>query len=252
MNYPFINGYQALDPTKQIEYIVPFPYSSNLGVGEGNVLEPRLSVMSQMSIDAAVKVYEEHPDAEIVIAGEACYGDELLDTTDLMIRRAQEISDIPRAALVPVRTPKGEAPNNTYLQSEAIAHHFSGKPNPQNILIVGLNYHLPRIKHTVEAYGVPNPKFLSIEALFRAANITEYSEYLPHTHCLESSERMLRLVNMIDGKGRLLNLAMRRSGPRLVDVVRGDDGELHLEQGLAKDKLQALSETGAVVRTRTA
>lgn len=252
MSGVILTGNEALDSSCKVEYIVPFPYSSNLEVGAGNVLEPRLSILSQMSIDMAIAVHEQHPDATIVIAGEACYGDEMLDTTDLMVARVLETSDVPLSALAPVRTSKGTAPNNTYLQSEAVAHYFAGKANPQNIVVGALQYHQPRVQHTVEAYGVASARFVTVEAVFEAAGITDYDDYLPHIRGLESSERVLRMINMLDGRGRLLNLAMRRSGPRLVDVVADETGELHLEQGLAKDKLAALTETGAVARTRTA
>ena len=241
-----LTGTEALSSERRVDYVVPYPYGSNIATDLNGALLPRLTVMSQMAIDAAVHVLERHPEAKIVIAGETPYGEDLPNTTDLMIRRAQEVSAVADNSLLPL--PRAEGNNNTYLQTETIANFFS-ENGRANILLVPLSYHIRRVAQTIKPYRL-TLSFVTAEAVLQAAGNANYNKYLPSVQSLEKSERKLRFLNKLDKEGKLLNWLTKTTGARLVDVVEDDQGELVLEQGYARGKLQQAQSLSELLITK--
>ncbi|HVO86374.1 MAG TPA: hypothetical protein VMT23_01405 [Candidatus Binatia bacterium] len=231
-----------ISPSESIaeaEYIAPYPYSSNIDV-VGQEYQPRLSVMSSMAIDAAVEAWKINPESKIVIAGETLYGSSLPNTTDLMVERAKQTSDIDDGSLVPLhRLPGGTLLNNTYLQTAALKNYFGDKKG--GLISSPLNYHLQRVMHTARAYGLESG-FTTAEQILDTAGINDYSQYEAAIAGLESSERTIRLINRIDQKGRLFNLMSSRLGGRLVDVIEVN-GRPELLQTTARKKVDELAAT---------
>src|ERR1035438_4680175 len=104
-----------------------------------------------------------------------------------------------------------------------------------------LTHHLKRVVHTMRAYGAHAPLYATTESVLKACGDKDYDCYAPIIRGLEKSERILRLINEVDPRGRLLNRIVGRKGARLVDVTTGDDGRLYLEDGYAQEKLKQLS-----------
>jgi hypothetical protein len=243
-----LTGEEALALNSRVSYIAPLPYSCNIGIGPGNELEPRLSVLSRMSIDSAVKAWEKHPDSKIVISGETDY-DGLPNTTDLMAEHAQQISEIVEESIVRLNTlPDGQPLNNTYLQVESLLNYLGGADG--RVLGIPLGFHLPRVMQIAGAYGF-DADFVTAEAVHDAAGVSEYEVYLPHIAGLERSERMKVFVGRLDNKGRLGNLLQRITGPNLVDVVETEEG-YRLEQGFTRSKQKALQRRLDTAKTVTA
>lgn len=228
-----ISGEQALDSAREYGFVAPHSYSANVRAGSLGP-EVYLSVMSKMAIDAACQVVLARPESQLVITGETCYGDELPTTTELLVERASDVFNIHRDAIRPLAREDGKGLNNTYLQTEALSNFFKQSPE-QPALIVPLGYHLKRIVHTAQAYGI-QADFVAAEDVLHAASINTYDRYLPLIAMLESSERLLRGANKIDRQGKIMNLIMKLKGPRQVDVIE-IDGELVLEEGYSQDKL---------------
>jgi len=92
-------------------WIAPYPYSSNIDV-IGGEWQPRLSVLSQMSADAAVLAWQQDTDLGIVVAGETLYSSKFPNTTDLMVERIKKQAgsdDIPVTGISRLSyTPSGD------------------------------------------------------------------------------------------------------------------------------------------------
>lgn len=252
MNPLVLKGGEVLDPSRRVDYVVPYPYGSNIGVSSSGVLEPRLSVLSRMSIDAAVKIFERHQMARILIAGETPYGSRgygevLPNTTDLMMLRAGENAAVGEASLVPLVGLSGLGNNNTNLQTETVADFLTSTNARGRVLVVTLGYHLRRVAQTMGLYGL-EPHFVTAESVLNAAGITSYDRYLPSIAGLEESERKIRFLNRLDRKGRLLRLAMRVKGARLVDVEEDENGVVKLEQGYAREKMRMVRENASSLK----
>jgi hypothetical protein len=231
-----LSGQAALRESPDIEFIVPFPYGSNVEIGQEGP-EPMLSVLSQMSIDAALVVAEHHPGAKVLVAGETPYGDDLPNTTELMMTRASRQVPDRADALVPVVRSDGRPNNNTYRQAEAVAEHLRRGPaaGRQNILTLTLDYHAERVARTMGAYGVGSD-FVTAEAVFEETGNTEYDRYAQYIDGLRKSERILMIMAR---KGFIPNLLTDLRGPRVVDVVE-EDGETKLINENAQNRLAEL------------
>jgi len=234
-----LTGQEALSSKRTVDYIIPYPYGSNIRLGEAGFPSPYLSLMSQMAIDAGAYVFSHHPEARIVLAGESPYGPGFPSTTDLMIQRARDTFQVPVAALLPVVRDDGLGNDNTYLQAEALVSFFEELPAGE-VLVIPLAYHLRRVAHTMRAYGAQAPLYATAQSVLAACGVKDYDCYAPIIEGLEKSERILRLVNEADPRGRLLNKIMARKGARLVDVTTGEDGKTRLENGYAQEKLKQL------------
>jgi hypothetical protein len=231
-----LDGGTALRNSPDIEFIVPFPYGSNIEIGQEGP-EPMLSVLSLMAIDAALVVAEHHPDAKVLVAGETPYGDDLPNTTELMMRRAKQVSD--RAdAIVPVVRSDGRPNNNTYRQAEAVAEHLREDPTAgrlQNVLTIPLDYHAVRVAQTMGAYGVGSD-FVTAEAIFAETGNTQYNRYDQYIDGLRASERILMRIAR---KGFIPNLLTDLRGARVVDVIE-EDGSMKLINEIAQKRLAKL------------
>ena len=240
-----IAGSEALDPQRPIDHVVAFPHSSNIELILGQI-EPRLSLMSQMSIEAAATIWRQHPSSGLVIPGETCFEEtDLPDTSDLMVEHIQKTSD-PDANdsdLAPLhRLSDGRPLNNTYLQTMGLIEFFDGLPKqPGNILIETLEYHVARVRRTAEAYGI-KANYVIAEDVLHELGVTEYDPALPViAHGTRKTEALAYLLTIGNRKGTLMNTVMRKAGARLVDVVEDPDGNLVFENKLAKRKIATLT-----------
>lgn len=243
-----MSGSEALDPGQHFDFIAPHPYSSNIEFGEDGQLHPALSKLSQIVLDATVKAWESHPEAQMVIAGETCYPG-LPTTTDLMVQRAHNVAavPIPEDAIVPLTTrDDGHGYNNTYLQTEGLADYFKTAGEDARVLSISLGYHIRRVMMTARAYGW-NASFVTAEDVLHDEGVYGYDELLPFTAQLERSEKPIRLVNRLDRKGRLFNVLMEGvgpiagTGPRVVDVVPGENGGFELIATTGKKRQKAVA-----------
>jgi hypothetical protein len=244
-----LTGREVLASDQPLSHIVPLPYSSNIEIGREG-LETHLSVLSRMALDSAVQVWEHHPSAKIVIAGETDY-DGLPNTTDLTVQRAQEISEVGEDSILPLHVlPDGRALNNTYLQMKAVADSLGVDNVGQKVLFIPLGPHLKRVMQVARAYGL-SPGFATAEDILSEAGIPEYEDCLPIVAELERSERIKRFVGRVDKKGALFNLMARIAGPMIVDVVEAKEGP-RLEQRLARPKQKSLQQSLDLVKARRA
>ncbi len=241
-----LTGEQAFDPTRPVTDIVPYPYSTNVRIGPDNQLESHLSVMSEMSIRAAILLQAEHPQAKIVIPGESPFLKEgLTNTTDHMADMALaagiEEEDLVRLYQV---GRSGRGLDNTYLQSQAVTEYFDNR-NDEGALVMPLRYHRERVERALRAFGLA-PDFVTVESVLHEAGVREYDKYLPVIDGLQASEERAR--KLTDGihlpKGQLINFLMKvpviGGGPRIVDVIEKPDGEPALEDTTARKKVAQL------------
>jgi len=224
--------------TYPINTIVPYPYGSNIKIVNGQ-LQPYLTIMSQMSADAAS--YLKVSERKVFLIGETPYPG-YLNTTNLMRERLRRT--LPNSDVIDVLRKDGQGNNNTYLQTEAIKEN---KKNEQ-VLVIALSYHLPRVIQAASAYRL-NAVFVKAEDILKAAAINEYDKYLPFIEDLKHSEKLLRLVGELDRKGRLINGLISIRGPRLVDITSGEDG-LYLENTSARKKMRGILASGSAQRLK--
>lgn len=241
-----LTGHEVLHSSGEINYLAPYPYSSNLEEG-GIPLRSRLSVLSRISIDAAMATWKAHPESQIIIPGETTFEGDFTATTDLMIVRAKQTTDIPDSALVPLyKLPNSRGLDNTYLQTERLAQFLEAEPG--NTIVIALNYHLLRVMQTARAYGL-DAGFVTAESILQARGIHAYDRYFPYIEQIGNqgirAERNLRFVNQIDRRGRLFNLLTQIGGPRIVDVVEVD-GKLQVENTFARRKLKELRDLPSI------
>lgn len=248
-----LTGKEALAPDRQISFIVPLPYSSNIEKYPDRLV-PVLSMLSQMAIDAAIKAWEANPDSRIVITGETDY-EGLPNTTDLMAERARTTSDIPEDSMIQLHTlPNGRPLNNTNRQIEAVAHYLSSANVDDSGGVVGipLGFHAIRVARAARAYGLSTMDFVTAEDVLHEGGVTEYDDRLSYLANLERSERIARFISRIDERGKLFDLIMRVKGPKIVDVVPTETEDVYrLEQGFARAKQKRLLKPGAA-KTRMA
>lgn len=247
-----MTGEEVLGDSRPFAQVVVYPYSSNIGLDSTRTaLESRLSVMSKMSLDATALVQIEHPHTQIAIPGETPF-DDLPNTTDLMVKRSKDLHDIPDDSLVPLhRVSDGRSLNNTYLQSQGIQEHFEG--DSDGVLVVTLAYHAARVARVLKAFGM-KPEFTTVEAIMQEAGIHTYDRYFPVTNGLKMTEFVARCMTngIFLPKGQLPNKLMERTGPRIVDIIEGEDGQLKLENKYANKKRAELeAKLAAMARTET-
>jgi|GEM_PF-3479442 len=247
MSAAVLTGEQAFDQTLAVSDLVPYPYSTNVRIGPDNELESHLSVMSEMSIRAAIILQAEHPEAKIVIPGESPFLREgLTNTTDHMADMALEAGaeedDLVRLYQV---GRFGRGLDNTYLQSRAVGEHFEGRGG-DGALVMPLRYHRERVARALNAFGMA-PDFVTVESVLHEAGVHEYDKYLPVIDGLQASEA--RAYKLTDGihlpKGQLINFLMKvpviGGGPRVVDIIEKPNGELALEDTTARKKVVQLN-----------
>jgi hypothetical protein len=239
-----ISSHEALNTGKKVDYVVPFPYCSNIEVDPAGQLRPRLSVMSNMAILAAFKTWEQHPGAKIIIPGETPFNpEEYPNTSDLMVERANELSGgtIPDGVLIPLHKLNDgkRGHDNTYLQSEGLSEH--PELNTDSTIYEALDYHADRVEAALNAHGVEGD-IVVIEDVLHEIGIHDYDRFAPVIDGLRRSERIVRALTWLPGtqKGLIPNLIMKRSGPRVVDVIENDDGTLGLENVTSRKKAARL------------
>lgn len=217
--------------------IVVFPYSSNVKAAV-NSAQPYLSVFSKMSLDGAVNLWRRQPEVSLVIPGETCY-EGFTGTTDLMIQRAKQ-AGIPNEKIIGLYSLSDGTPlNNTWLQAKAVAELLKHGHIGAHVQIVGLEYHLRRVRHACEAYGV-TAKYVAAETALGAL-LEPYGRYRPFINKLLRSEAALRFYGILDKQGWIANfLTTKVVGARQVDVVTDASGAMQLESQTASKRLAAV------------
>lgn len=233
---------EVLEQSFPLQRVVAYPYSSNIDLIDGEPT-PYLSVPSRASIDAAAIVWKAYPESKVVLIGETCYGDEYPNTTDLMIARGRE-QGIDIDAFETPKLPGDKPLNNTYSQTEALARYTAMLPEQsEGMLVMPLGYHIRRAARVVRAYRqLRGASFTTAESVFREEDDHRYDAWLPYTAELHRRDLKFELVNLLDRKGRVLNLAAKimNAQARVVDVVHDGDSGLMLEDDFALPKLERL------------
>lgn len=273
MQVPALTGEQALDPEREINWIVAYPHGSNIGrdaTGQG--LEAFPSKLTIISMHGAIMLQKQHPEAKIVIPGETLYdyAEGVPNTTDFMaeqaLREAVAEDDLVRLSTLP----DGRGLNNTYLQTQRVAGYFGG--DHSGIITVTLDYHAERVQGAQQAQDV-GMDLVTAEAILREAGVTDYERYASLIAKLRTTELLAKLMTADIGplaqsrrpriaksplrKGFLPNLLMEglgpySKGPRIVDVVEDERG-LRLERDFAHAKQdRLLRELGLPVPARAA
>jgi len=234
----FLSGPEVLDPGFDYKYAVLYPHGSNIGIENGR-LTPRLTKLSEIAVDGAIELRKRRPDVTIVVPGESAFGRP--DTGDLMVERALETSDVPKDAFWLLhKTAKGKGLTNTYRQSQAVVEELGNEADDT----VGVTdwYHWPRAKASLEALGMWLP-FTTAESLLHARGIREHDRYLDLIDTLRDTteQRAKKLTDDIHlPKGQLINALMVLTGPRIVDIIEHEDGELELENSFSRIKKPGL------------
>jgi hypothetical protein len=229
---------EGLQP--RYDFIVPLPYTSTLVRGAEGGIEPRLSVLSRMAIDAASLAWQANPKAHLLVTGETAYGQDLPSTADLMALRAEFHGGVaPEAIITHTALPSGRKLNNTYLQMRAIATTLG--ENKGNVLFVPLDFHVPRTARIAQAFGFTTAAFAPAEAILRTANEHRYDVYAPYIPLLATAERWLHPLTAMDRKGRLLNALTAVLGGRQMDITVAN-GHIVIENGSASQRLQRLQQ----------
>lgn len=226
---------KTLSTDASLDYIVVIPYSSNITV-VNNLLVPRLSVLSKMSLDAAVLFWQSHVDAKLVIIGETCYGFSLPNTAELMRDRAVHEHHVPHGSLILLDKTGNVCLNNTPLQVEGLASFLNDKQEARTI-VVALRYHVKRILTHAKHYNL-QAKYVAAEDILSEENKTgNYVQYLPYIAKTERSEKWLRVLSKVNPSGSIFNAIMKRNGPRVVDVTQTPEGELQFVSTFARTRL---------------
>ncbi|HZL08119.1 MAG TPA: hypothetical protein VFC50_02905, partial [Candidatus Dormibacteraeota bacterium] len=249
---------QALDPSRDVKFIVPYPHSSNITrADETGQLETFLSVLTRASMHAGIVAWRNHPGSKLVLPGETLYDRSLPTTTDLMMSMAEE-ADVPKDALIPLGDLSGESTsydlNNTYRQTEKLAEFFGD--DTDSILWTTLRYHRARVARTLGAYSLPSEVAVA-EDILHAEAVTEYDQYLGLTtqflKGLGKTEALAWLMTIGNRQGAIPNLLMAHTGGRLVDVVPNGKGGLKMEnKGAQAKQARLIREAGAAQRTKLA
>lgn len=226
------------------DFIVPFPYTANFELGNHDGLRSRLSVLSQMAVESAVYAWRQHPAADIVMAGETAYpSDTLPNTTDLMLEYAK-MAGVPERNLVGLYSSRdGSYLNNTTLQAQAIEAFIAEKEDGDpNILALGLEFHVPRIRQTLEAAGL-SVEVEAVEDMLHRAGISDYDGLIPYiTPEFGGQEKLLLFLGRINPAGTLLNAVTKLRGARLADIEVATTGEPVLYTGRAITRLRQLQQ----------
>jgi hypothetical protein len=161
-----ISAHEALNTGKKVDYVVPFPYCSNIEVDPAGQLRPSL-------------------------------------------------------------------------QSEGLSEH--PELNTDSTIYEALDYHADRVEAALNAHGVEGD-IVVIEDVLHEIGIHDYDRFAPVIDGLRRSERIVRALTWLPGtqKGLIPNLIMKRSGPRVVDVIENDDGTLGLENVTSRKKAARL------------
>ncbi|MFI5271125.1 MAG: hypothetical protein ACHQT9_03720 [Candidatus Saccharimonadales bacterium] len=213
----------ALSRACDIGYIAVIPYSSNITV-VNNRLTPVLSVPTRASTDAGEAVWEHHQDAELLMIGETCYPG-LPSTSELEEKRVLQIRpDFPDKKRIILDEAEGEKLDNTVLHVRGLADYLSRQPESR-VLAVGLRYHAERVLTHAHANGLEDVQYVAAEDVLHATGrLSEYAKRLAEFRRIERSEKGLRLLAKMNPNGGLFVAAMKKSGPRVVDVVDTESG----------------------------
>ena len=233
-----------------VEYIIPFPYSSNVDLDESGSIEPRLSVLSRISLDSAVALWERVPGAQIVIPGETGYGTAYDNTTDLMVKRAEDLG-VPKQALVGLHTVGAESAhlNNTNLQAAAVADFFGEREELGTVqaISVALKFHAHRVAHSLRHYGLDAP-VEAAETILQREGMHVYDDYLPHIGKLGRAEPLLVALDYLQPSGGLVNWLTKQRGARLADLQLDDDGKINVHGGSTASKLRDTQEMAEILK----
>lgn len=229
------------EKSNEIEWIAPFPHSSNVGMVDG-VLTARLSTMSRMSLDAAANLWTFCKDSKIVIPGETCFEGSLLpDTTDLMIQRASEDFQVPAGSMIGLHAlGNGIKLNNTYLQAKALEEFFGQKPGYKGLIIGSLGYHLDRVVKASRHFGLDADYYVAEDILY-SEGPSQFDKFIDAID--ENTRKTEKLANLLTFGGKMpgpVNWLMQRAGARIVDVSEDGQGRIIFENTLAKKKISKL------------
>lgn len=234
-----IASIRQFDLSQPVSHIVALPYTSNIEIAEGR-LRAKLSLLSEISVMGAIRVWEQYPESMVIIPGETDYQDQP-NTSQLMMEHALDRSAISQDSIVPLNNlPDGRALNNTYLQMEAVAHHMA--KNTEGILFTGLNFHLKRVSDIAATFGINSAQYLSSEKIHtNVGDPNNYGRYFKLISSMKRSEVLRRMIGRVDTRGKLFTRIMESRGPNLDDIVE-INGKLTLERGQAWEKEEALKQ----------
>lgn len=156
--------------------------------------------------------------------GETCYPG-LPSTSELEEKRVLQLKpDFPASKRIVLDEAQGEKLDNTVLHVRGLADYLSRQPEA-GVLTVGLRYHAKRVLTHAQANGLENLRYVAAEDVLQATGrLGEYAEYLDKFRRIERSEKLLRLLAKMNPRGELFVAAMKKSGPRVVDVVDTANG----------------------------
>lgn len=224
------------------DYIVSFPYSSNVSLEAGEIT-PYLSVPSQMAGWAAVHLWRQHSEAMVVVPGESGYGSHLPDTSDLMKNLMQAEAGMPYGAIHDLhftrRTPHVPL-NNSWLQAQTAVDYIQASATPQgNATFLALEFHVPRARQAVRSAG-SQAGVVSVESVLREAGDDRFDDYMPHLAQFGRLEPLLRVAGRMALGRKLINAGTRIRGAQIIDLARDDSGDIVAEATTASRKLQQL------------
>jgi hypothetical protein len=241
---PILSGADALDPERGFDYVVAYPHSSNIYLDHGE-LQPRLSVLSRMSIEAAAAVWKSQPGGHLVIPGETLFPSlSNKNSTALMACCARQKTGLSDLELITLNhLGNGRPLNNTYLQTEAVATALD-QPFRKggSCLIETLDYHLERVMWTARKYEIKGD-FVAAEDVLQAAGIHEYEDCYPFINAgTKNSERLAKLLARVDRHARAANRITEYTGGRVVDVIFDADKKPNGFLNTTAKKRQAVME----------
>ncbi len=214
-----------------LKYIVPIPYSCGFEIGASGEPEPRLSVFSQIVVEACAQQWHDRSgltgseSPRIILAAETPLSKDYPTTADLMTQGLLG-KGVPKDRIIDLdQTRDPSRPMNWTTRHIGAVAEFT-KPDtglaPEAIRLVPLAYHLPRVAIHAAAFGL-RPSISSAEEILGPESLKPYERALQLLlDSVAPSERCLRLLAHFDGKGRLLELIDKLSGDRgsrILDVV---------------------------------
>jgi hypothetical protein len=201
---------------KRIDTVVVFPYSSNIE-SAGSKYRPKLSVLSELSVDAGLMLSKSCRATRIIFIGETCFP-RLPNTAELMKERFLHSADQPIKIIMLVKL-GDKSLNNTYLQVEGLNNYLKTCETGTTV-VIGLHYHNERIRNLLKAYKLK----LDVIAAESILPRERYVKYTPYIDRLVFSERILNALAIANPKGSLFKFAVRLTGPRVVDIIEYRNG----------------------------
>ncbi len=185
-----ITGEQALSADLPLTHVVVLPYTSRI-VTEAGSLQTELSWPSEIALHAATIALNQY-DAKLVVIGEDAYKG-LESTTDLTVERATTAYGVDRDSITPVyRLSNGKLLNGTYRQIAGAAQSLVTVKSP-NVLTVAFGPHLPRVMKASQGANLLS-SFVSVEEIFRAADVHNYDDMLQVIAGIARTERIKRII----------------------------------------------------------